>query len=78
MNNNKMYRKKKNDVGECGLDSRVSGSGPVAGCFEDGSELSSSMTFEKRLYQRSDSLLFKDVGPCSSIVWHLFIFYHLQ
>lgn len=76
MNNNKMYRKK-NVVGECGLDSRVSGSGPVAGCFENGSELSSFMTFEKRLGQWSDSLLFKDVGPCGSIVWHLFIFYHL-
>jgi hypothetical protein len=36
-------------VGECGLDLRVSGSGPVVGCFEDGSELSSFMTFEKRL-----------------------------
>jgi len=64
-------------VGECGLDSRASGSGPVAGYFEDGSDLSSSVTFEKRLYQRNDSLLFKDPGPCSSIVWQLFIFHNL-
>jgi hypothetical protein len=47
------------------------------GRFEDGSELSSSMTFEKRRYQRSDSLLFKDAGPFSSIVWQLFIFHNL-
>jgi hypothetical protein len=61
MNNIEMYRKKK-VVGECGLVSRVSRSGPVAGCFEDGSALSSSVAFEKRLYQRSDSLLFKTLA----------------
>jgi hypothetical protein len=39
----------------------------VVCCREGGNELSSSMTCEKRLDQRSDSLLFKDSGPCSTI-----------
>jgi hypothetical protein len=50
----------------------------MAGCFEDDSELSSSITFEKLLDQPSDSLLFfKDAGPCSSIriVYQLIIFH---
>jgi hypothetical protein len=66
-------------VAEFGLDSRVSGSGPVASRFEDRSELYSSVTSEKALTSGETLHIFKDAGPCGSIrfVWHLIIFHHL-